>query len=249
MTKVVATIEARRGASRLPDKVLQPVLGEPMLARIIERVKRARRVDAIVVATTQEVQDDAVAELAGRCGVGVHRGPTEDVLARVVGAAQSASADAIVELMGDNPFADPAVIDELVAVYQYGAADYVANLPARTYPLGIDTQVFGARLLVEIAATADAPEDREHVTTYIYRNPDRFKLVCVEAPPTLRRPAYRLTVDEAVDLELTRLVYEALHPTKPDFGLTEVIAYLDANPDVAAINGGVAHRWVSGAAS
>src|SRR5439155_17526415 len=140
--KVVATIEARMRSSRLPGKVLRPVVGKPLLELLIERLRRARRIDQVVVATTDNPADDAIAEVAGRSGAACFRGSEEDVLDRVLRAAQSVAADVIVEITADCPLADPHVVDRMVEVYLANKYDYVANVLRPTYPAGFEVQVF-----------------------------------------------------------------------------------------------------------
>jgi len=233
-------------ASRLPGKVLRPLAGEPMLGQLIRRVLRAQLVDTVLVATTVDSADDPIVAVAEEFGASVFRGSEQDVLGRVLGAARSVSADWIVELTGDNPMVDPDVIDALVAVYAEGGFDYVANLPQRTFPLGMDVQVFAVNTLAEIDRLTADPFDREHVTTYIYRHPDRYRLYCLPCDPRLARPNFRLTVDEEPDFELASRIYDYFLPEKPDFRLADLVALLDSKPDWVAHNVSIQHRWVDG---
>lgn len=240
--KIVATVEARMESSRLPGKTLAPILGRPMLEVLIERVRRARRVDQIVVATTDHAADQPIEELARRLGVGCFGGSSEDVLDRVLKASQAHQADLIVELTGDCPLLDPEVIDQVIALFLSGEYDYVSNVLARTYPRGLDTQVFPVRVLEEVAALTLEPADRENVSLYIYEHPERYRLGNLEAPPELRHPELRLTVDTAQDLELVREIYQRLYPAKPDFTIADVIRLLQQTPELREINQGVKQR-------
>ena len=231
-------------ATRLPGKVLKPLAGEPALGRLIERVRRARSVDAIVVATTDRPQDDAIADFAGTLGAGVFRGSEDDVMGRVLGAAQAHGIDIIVELTGDNPLVDPDVIDAVFEGFKASGADYAANMLERTYPLGMDVQVFPTAVLADAAARTEEPEHREHVSLYIYRTPDRYRLHNVAAKSEHRRPDLRLTLDTDADYRVISGIYDALYPADPAFGLDAIIGFLDARPDVAKLNAGVAHKWV-----
>lgn len=230
----VATVEARMTSTRLPGKVLMPILGRPMLALLIERLQRSRTLDAIVIATTSNPQDDPVSGLAEQLGVGCYRGSEHDVLDRVVRAAQAAEAEVIVEITGDCPLIDPEVIDRLVEVYRSAGVDYVANVLERTYPAGLDTQVFARELLERVAWETQDPDDREHVSLYIYRHPEFFSLLNVESGLASRYSDIRLTVDTAEDFSLVREIYEELYPVAPDFGTADVLALLDRRPDLAA---------------
>ena len=231
-------------SSRLPGKTLAAVLGRPMLEVLIERVRRARRVDEIVVATTDHPADQPIEDLARRLGVGCYRGSSDDVLERVLRAAQAHQADLIVELTGDCPLLDPEVIDRVIALFLSGEYDYVSNVLTRTYSRGLDTQIFPVRVLEEVAALTQDPADRENVSLYIYEHPERYRLGNLEAPPELRHPEFRLTVDTAQDLGLIREIYQRLYPAKPDFSLADVISLLQQAPQLLEINQGVKQKAV-----
>ena len=200
--RVVCIIEARLASTRLPGKVLKPILGEPMLGRMIERILRARTIDSVVVATSTSPADDAVAEAATRAGADTFRGSEEDVLARVVGAAQSHNADVIVETTGDCPLHDPAIVDKVVADYLLGGADFVGNINPYTTPRGTDVRVFSTAALAEIERSSDDPADREHVSLHFWEHPDRYRLRNVETDFPGHAKEYRLTVDTQQDFDL-----------------------------------------------
>ena len=171
--KVVATIEARMGSSRLPGKTLRPILGRPTLEFLIERLKRVNRLDEIVVATTNNPRDDVVETLAHRLKVGCFRGSEEDVLGRVLGAAQTYQADVIVEITGDCPLIDPSVVQHCINEYFSRGVDYVAS---KNYVGGMNTQVFSTSVLNEVEqVTRDDPNSREHVSLPIYENAEKYK--------------------------------------------------------------------------
>lgn len=241
--KVVCTIEARMTSSRLPGKVLLEACGRPLLALMIERLRRAQRIDEIVVATTRDPSSDPIEALARELGVGCFRGPEDDVLARVLGAARAHGADVIVETTGDCPLIDPGVVDRVIGEYLAGGADYCSNTLERTYPRGMDVQVFATDVLAEVDGLTDDPSDREHVSLYIYEHPERYALRSVRSD----RPetgALRLTVDTPQDLAVVRGVVEALYPADPAFTLDDVLALLAARPALAALNAGVEQKPV-----
>lgn len=242
--RTVCTIEARMRSTRLPGKVLKPLGGRPMLARMIERLARSKRLDAIVVATTDHPADDAIAELARELGVGCHRGSEEDVLDRVLRAAQGARADLIVETTGDCPLIDPEIVDRTIETFAAGAYDYVSNCHKPSFPRGFEVQVFPTKVLAEVARLTDDPADREHVSLYIYEHPERFRLGLVESglPPADR--SLRLTVDTPEDYALVGRVFDELYPTNPRFGLRDVIDLLHRRPELAAINRNVQQKRV-----
>lgn len=231
-------------SSRLPGKVMLDCCGQPMLARMVDRLRRCRTLDHIVLCTTVNASDDPLAALAADLGIGCWRGSEDNVLSRVLDGARAFQADVIVELTGDCPLIDPALIDQVVTRWQDSDADYCANVLTRSYPIGMDTQVFPTAVLADVSQRTQDPQDLEHVSLYIYRHPELYRLIGVEAPPHQHHPHLRLTLDTAQDLAVIRHIYSALLPQKPDFGLDDILAYLQANPDVAALNADVAHRWV-----
>lgn len=244
MPRTVATIEARMSSSRLPGKVLADLAGQPVLAVMVDRLGQVPELDAIVIATTANPSDDPVEELACEHGIGVWRGSEQDVMQRVLDAARHHDADIIVELTGDCPLIDPAIVSRVIARYRQGDADYVSNALRRSYPIGMDTQVFTTAILADAASRTDDPDDREHVSLYLYRNPERYRLANVAAPQALTRPDLRLTLDTAEDLTVLRAVHTALAPEGPDYPLSRILAFLDDRPEIAAVNADVAHRWV-----
>lgn len=235
----VAIIQARMTSTRLPGKVLMPAAGRPLLSIMLERVARARRIDRIVVATTTNATDDPVAALVSSEGHGVFRGSEADVLSRFHGAAREAGADVAVRLTGDCPIHDPEVIDAMVALFQDSEPgwDYVTNAIPRSYPAGLDTEVMSVAALDTASREATEGYEREHVTPFLYKHPERFRLKSVVMEPNRARE--RWTLDERADYELIRRIVEALLPENPAFGWRDVVDLLDAHPDWRAINGSV----------
>ncbi len=240
--KAVAIIEARMKSSRLPGKNLRKILGHPMLELLVERLKLCDMLDGIVVATTIDSSDDEIEELCARLGVGCYRGSMEDVLDRVLNAARAAKADLIVEITGDCPLSDPGIVDHVIRVFLENNYDYVSNVLQLTYPLGIAVQVFPTRVLAEVASLTRDPADREHVSLYIYEHPERYVLHNVESGLPEKYRDYRLTVDTAEDFALITAIFEALYPANPAFGLSDALAYLDANPSLRELNRNVKQR-------
>ena len=239
MSTVIASIEARMGSTRLPGKVLMDVAGAPALTRLLRRLRRAERIDGIVLATTANAKDDALVEWAARENVQCFRGSEDDVLARVVGAQRMMGADVVVEVNGDTPLLDPAVIDRAVAAFAAGDCDVVTTAVERSYPDGVDAQVFRLKDLEEVADTVFDPAVREHVSLHFYRTPGRYRIRHLQAPPALRRPEMRLVLDTAEDLELIRGIYARLQPTLGDgFGTADIIGLLDGDPGLVGDAGG-----------
>jgi spore coat polysaccharide biosynthesis protein SpsF len=231
-------------STRLPGKVLLPVLGKPLLELLIERLKRATVLDAIVLATTRNASDDVIETLAHRLGAGCFRGSEEDVLDRVRQAAHENSADVIVEVTADNPLIDPALLDTVVRTYLRNDADYVSNLLRRTYPRGMEIQVFSTAVLDRVAGLTLDPVDHEHVSLYIYEHPEIFSLLNVESGLPERYSDIRLTVDTKEDFALITKIFESLYPDNPAFTLQDIIALLDNRKDYLEINRSIVQKKV-----
>lgn len=242
--KVVCIIEARFASTRLPGKVLMPILGEPMLARMIERLSRARTVDTIVVATSTSRADDAVAEAAADAGAECFRGSEEDVLGRVVGAARAFDAEVIAETTGDCPLHDPAIVDKVVADFLLGGADFVSNIHPYTTPRGTDVRVFSSHDLAEIERISSDPADREHVSLYFWEHPDRYRLRNVVTDFSPAAGSMRLTVDTQADLDLVTAIFDELYPHNPEFSLADVLSLIERRPELSQINAQVQQKPV-----
>ncbi len=236
--KTVATIEARMTSSRLPGKVLMPAGGKPMLAILIDRLKLVPELDEIVVATTTNATDDPVAALAAASGVSAFRGSEEDVLGRVSGALVAANAGICVEITGDCPLVDPAIVSSCIGTYRQRAdgTRYVANTtgPRLGAPHGLDVQVFDAGALHRIAQTTNDPEDREHVSRPFYApaNAGLYNPTFVEFfPDELSRRVW-ISLDYRADYDLIRLAYETLHPADSAFGARKIVDFCLAHADM-----------------
>lgn len=240
--RTVATIEARMTSTRLPGKVLRQSVGKPFLELMIERLRRVPSLDGIVVATTINATDDPVAALAKRMGAGCHRGSEEDVLTRVLEAARAHGADVIVETTGDCPLIDSDIVERTIQTYRDSGADYVSNFLHRDYPIGMETQVFATDILADVARRTDDPSDHEHVSLYIYNHPELYTLQDVVAPPELTDPDLRLTLDTIEDFHLLDRVFQALYPTKPNFGLADILELLRNRPELRTLNAHVRRK-------
>jgi len=225
---ILAILQARMSSSRLPGKVLAPVLGQPMIARHVERLRRSARIDRLVVATSTDPSDTPLAEACERIALPVHRGDLNDVLGRFAGAlADHPDATAVVRLTADCPLADWRVIDALIDRFVAEEADYAStNLPERTFPHGLDAEVVRPEVLLRAHREAVDAYEREHVTAFVYRRPDEHRIVGLSRSPSLAH--LRWTVDYPEDLAFVRRVYEQLYPSNPDFGI-EAIASLPEN--------------------
>ncbi len=232
--KTIIIVQARMTSTRLPGKVLLPLAGEPMLTRLVERLRRVQRADAIVIATTTNTTDEPIAALCDQLGVACHRGSELDVLSRYADAARLHGADVVVRITSDCPLIDPALIDQVIAVYQEGDSDCVSNMLPPTWPYGMAVEVFSAAALAQAHAEATQPAEREHVTPFLYAHPERYRLRNVTSPVDLSH--HRWTVDTPEDYELVRRLFEALYSARPHFTPTDILAVLDAHPEWIAIN-------------
>ena len=180
--KTVVIVQARMTSTRLPGKVLKEVMGKSLLEYQIERLQRAKLADGIVIATTSNDTDQPIVELCERLDVACFRGSEHDVLARYHDAATLHQANTVVRVTSDCPLIDPAVIDQLICFYleHVEEYDYVTNCLKRTYPRGMDVEVFSFRVLHEAFMEAVEQEEREHVTPFIYHHPERYRLANIE---------------------------------------------------------------------
>jgi spore coat polysaccharide biosynthesis protein SpsF len=224
--RVVAVLQARMTSTRLPGKVLAPILGRPMLARQIERVRRSLLIDDLVVATSETASDDPVFDLCAELAVACVRGSLTDVLGRFHGAVKPYGSPLVVRLTADCPLADPTVIDGAIELCLAENVDVVTNAVEPTFPDGLDVEVFSFRCLDEAWREAGAAWDREHVTPFIYRHPDRYRIRHFKQSPD--RSHLRWTVDTAADLSFVRRVYESLYPDNPAFTTADVLALIES---------------------
>jgi spore coat polysaccharide biosynthesis protein SpsF len=237
---VVVIVQARTGSTRLPGKILMPLAGEPLLARMIERVRAAKMPFDLVVATTTDAADDDVAALASRIDVPCFRGHPTDLLDRHYRAALEEKADVVVKIPSDCPLIDPQVIDRVLAAWRDRTAplDYMSNLHPATYPDGNDVEVMAMAALETAWREASMPHEREHTTPFLWDRPERFRLGNVTWEAGLDYSmSHRFTIDYPEDYRFIAAVYDALWTaSRPVFSLGDILALLDARPDLMAIN-------------
>lgn len=231
--KIVATIEARMTSSRLPGKVLMPAFENiSMLEFMINRVKQSKYIDQVIVATTTNSTDDPIVELCDKLGLSYFRGSEPDVLLRVLEAHKQYESDVIVELTGDCPLIDPEITDQVIETYLNKNCDYVSNCHVRSFPDGLDVQVFSTKVLDEVSNKTQDQYDRENVSSYIYRSGE-YTLESIIAEGDLHWPELRITLDDKGDYELIKIVIENLYPEKGyGFSAMEIINFLKGNPEV-----------------
>ena len=233
--KTVAIVQARMGSTRLPGKVLADVGGRSMLARVVRRTRRSRRLDQVVVATSNGAGDDSIAAECAGLGVDVFRGSEDDVLDRYHRAAAAAAAEVVMRVTADCPLIDPAVIDAAIAAFSAAGVDYASTTADRHLPRGLDVEVFTSEALDRAWHEAHQPYERAHVTPYLYEHPDRFTLLAVAIPAPPGATDHRWTVDTAEDLELVRALYRRFGHDDA-FGWRDALAVVEAEPHLAQIN-------------
>lgn len=239
---IAAIIEARMTSTRLPGKVLLPANGKPMLQHLVERLKRVESLDQIVLATTVNRADDALAVFAQAQGIACFRGSEEDVMNRVIGAAESVGAEVIVSVTGDCPVIDPVLIEQLIQMYLHNHCDYASNRQIPSYPGGMDTQVYPLAALKRSAAMTDDPLDHEHVTLHIRNHPELFRHLYLIAPEDCYWPDLDLSLDEPDDYHFLKTLIEHFSDAKPFFNCREIIEVLRARPEWVEINAHVRRK-------
>ena len=241
-SNVVATVEARMGSTRLPGKVLLPALGKPMLYHLVHRLKHVNEIDNIILATTTNPEDDVLEDFAKQNNILCYRGSQHNVMLRVIEAAKFANAAVIVEITGDCPVIDPEIIAQTINIFYSNQYEYVSNVHVRSYPDGMDVQVFALETLQKSFHLTNNPLDLEHVTLHIRNNPSIFTHLNVFAPPRLYMPELGLTLDEQDDYLLLKLIIESLAPQKQYFSCYDILRLLNQNKSFFNINSHVIRK-------
>jgi spore coat polysaccharide biosynthesis protein SpsF len=236
--RVVASIEARMGSSRLPGKVLADVNGQPALKRLITRLKKCKYLDDIVLATSTSPGDDILEEWAKGESILCYRGSEDNVLKRVVDANIWAESDLIVEITGDCILTDTEVVDMGIKTFLENECDVVTNCGTYlSYPMGIYVQVFRTDDLRKISETINDEAVREHVSLYFYEHPEIYKIINLVAPNRWANTEFRFQLDYPEDLELLNKIYQLLEPKYgDDFGIEEIMQLMIDRPDLSQIN-------------
>jgi len=234
---VVASIEARMGSTRFPGKMMRDIGGIPTIARVVERLRRCQSLDAIILATTESQLDDVLVNWAATNNLLYYRGSEYDVLGRVADAHQKIGSDIVVEICGDCPLLDPEVIDLAVETFHTNSSDLVTTVLERSFPKGMDVEVFSTKNLIAMACNILDKEVREHVSLSFYNNPDQYNLLGLTAPPHWTAPEIRCVLDYPEDLIFINSIYSHLAPTgEEEFGINEVIELIRREPNLLAIN-------------
>ena len=231
---IMAIIQARISSTRLLGKVLKIIEGKTVLEHVINRVKAAKNLDDVIIATTVKKEDIKIVQLCANLGISVFCGSENDVLDRYYQTARLFKADHIVRITSDCPLIDPMVIDEVIELYFRKKADYASNTMIETYPDGLDTEVFSFKTLKMAWENAKLTSEREHVTPYIKKNPNIFKIANLKCEYNLNDK--RWTLDEPEDFEFIKIIYKNLYHKNALFGMKAILNFLKKYPEIEEIN-------------
>jgi spore coat polysaccharide biosynthesis protein SpsF len=231
---IIAFVQARMSSSRLPGKVLKPILGRPMLELEIERVRSCETIDRVVVVTSTHPDDQPIVDLCQRLSIGFFCGSMENVLDRFYQAAKKFKPDHIVRITGDCPLIDPEVVDDMVRLYLDRGADYGTNCMPPTYPDGLDAEIFPFHALKLAHNEAILPSHLEHISHFFEEQPERFKIANLSCKTDLS--SLRWTVDEPEDYEFVKRIFENLYPSNPSFSFEDVLNFLEKNHELVSLN-------------
>jgi spore coat polysaccharide biosynthesis protein SpsF len=229
---ILAILQARLSSSRMPEKVLKPILGKPMLLHQIERLQCSEKIDKLVVATSDNISDNLIEKMCLDNNIEVFRGDLNNVLDRFYQCAKSYGPDHIVRLTGDCPLIDWKVIDDMIRYYLDRKLDYMAT--SINFPDGLDAEVMTMKALSEAKFHATLPSELEHVTQYINKKNDKFRIEYFDSKRSLSH--HRWTVDEPEDFILVEKIYQTLYEDNPQFLMNDILNLLDEHPELAKIN-------------
>jgi spore coat polysaccharide biosynthesis protein SpsF len=242
--KVVAIIQARMGSTRLPGKVLKKIFGKPVILWDLDRISLSKLINDIVVAIPYAKENDVMVDIIKEYSnkIKITRGSENDVLDRYYQAAMQTNADVVVRITSDCPLIDPVVIDQVISQFLENDCDYCSNSLMRTFPRGLDTEVFSFKALEKAWNFAKKDYEREHVTPYITENPEKFKLLNVANDIDLSY--LRWTLDTKEDFEFIDTVYKKIYPKKTLFLMNDIIELMDMEPELIEINKHVTQKSV-----
>ena len=233
---IVAIIQARMGSSRLPGKIMLKTCGKTFLEHVIDRTAQSKTLDKTVIVTSLNKDDDIIEDFCKKKNISCFRGSENDVLSRYKMAADKTQADIIIRLTSDTPLLHSAIIDKVVQAYVNNNYDFVSNcfpLP-RTYPDGMNVEVFSKKILDEMYNNAKKPSEREHVTLFVLFQPEKYKIFRVDYERDVSK--YRFNLDYELDYELLKTIFEKLYFRDPNFTMEDVIRLLEDNPSIYQLN-------------
>lgn len=231
--KTIAIIQARMGSTRLPNKVLLPLGDCTVLEQVVRRVKKSKRIDEVIVATTTSVQDDEIVALCSEKEIICYRGSENDVLDRYYQCAKIFEPENVIRITADCPLMDAEVIDSVIQKHLENNNDYTSNTLVPTFPDGEDVEIMKFSILEDAWKNAVLASQREHVTQYIIHN-EKYKKGNVAFSSNLEK--MRWTLDTEADYKFISQIYDALYAQKPMFGVAEVLELLEQRPELMEIN-------------
>jgi spore coat polysaccharide biosynthesis protein SpsF (cytidylyltransferase family) len=232
--EIIAILQARCTSTRLPNKVLKPILNKPMIQWQVERLKQSKKIDRLIVATSKENSDLPLVKLCDDLSIPVFQGSLNNVLERFYNIAVDLEPKLIVRLTGDCPLIDPNIVDQVIDYMKLGNFDYVSNSMEPTYPDGLDVEVFSFDTLKYVYANAKRLSEKEHVTLYIANNSNEFKIGVYKNPIDLSH--HRWTVDDPRDFKLVTSIFEGLGHLDGDFFMNDILKFLEENPELYGLN-------------
>jgi len=243
--KIVATVQVRMNSSRLPGKVLMNILGKPILGYLLERLNRSKLINEIVVATSENKENDAIEKFCVKNNYTIFRGSENNVTSRIIGALEKNDADIAVEIYGDCPLIDHRIVDELIQYYldHQNNYDFVTNGMKTTYPPGLEVEVYPLSVLKKAYEFSSNPDELEHGTYIVRKHDEIFRIKNIEAPKNLYYPDLELELDSEEDFHVIKKIIENLYKLNDDFSALEIIEFLDKNPDIRDLNKNVYRRW------
>ena len=234
---IAAIIQARTGSTRLPNKIFKNLCGKPLIWHIVNRLKYSQNINKIILATTQNKNDNILQDWALKNDIPCFRGSENDVLDRYYHSAQHFGVDTIVRITADDPFKDSQIIDEVINLFEENNLDFAYNNNPPTFPEGLDTEVFSFNALKRAFTNSTDPFEKEHVTQYFYRNPSIFSQACLKNPTDLSY--LRWTIDTQQDWDMAEIVYNKLYPIKTNFDMSDILELINNEPYIAKINSAV----------
>lgn len=244
ISAVNVIIQARMGSTRLPGKILKNLCGKPMLWQVIQRLSKSEQTDKIIVATTDLEQDDLVEKFCVSNDILYYRGSSDDVLSRYYNTYRQFPSDIIVRITADCPLIDQAILDEMIIDFKSNveSVDYLSNTLKRTYPRGLDVEIFSSETLELIYEKATSNFEREHVTPYIYNHPELFRLRNFEN--RIDYSSYRWTVDTKEDFDLITKIYEYFQELNSSFDFNDILNLFKSNPELHKINAHIEQKKI-----
>jgi spore coat polysaccharide biosynthesis protein SpsF len=244
MSRTVIIIQARLGSTRLPNKVLKDLCGRPVLWHVVNRVKQAKRISEIIIATTTLPEDDTIEKFCQDNGIKFYRGSSENVLSRYFETAKKYNAETVIRITSDCPVIDPVLLDSMIEEYFKSGADYMSNSLVRTFPRGLDVEIFSFALLEKAYREASKQYELEHVTPYIYQHPELFKLKNYANDADFS--FHRWTLDTDEDYKLISEIYNELYPANNLFLWKDILKLFEMRPELIEINKHIEQKKLSG---